>query len=71
MSHKAEQEKPLKKQCDCKGTSSGPRFIMPRFRQQFEHVNTNEVVRITGITGFVAMACDVCDTPWRAEGEKQ
>ena len=51
--------KTLKKACNCKGTSSGPRITMKNSSKNPE--------------GYVvdleehAMVCDVCDTPWVIE----
>ena len=48
----------LKKQCDCKGTSSGPRYV----NQTEEREG-----KIVWVTKYHRMVCDVCDKPWLRE----
>ena len=49
----------LSKQCNCRGTSSGPRIVTSR------QVEKNGAYTMT--VSFVEMACDVCDTPWKRQ----
>ena len=49
----------LFKQCDCNGTSSGPRVVASR------SVEKNGAY--TQTVSMVEMACDECDTPWERQ----
>ena len=51
------------KQCQCRGTSSGPRFTVPRISQQ---QNGSETL-YTAIVTFSMRVCDVCEMPWKLE----
>lgn len=44
----------LKKACQCKGSSSGPRLMFK------EHKREEEIAVFT----YAKMACDVCNKPW-------
>jgi hypothetical protein len=46
------------KDCDCKGTSSGPRQAI-----QFEPYVAGEPLRFTAT--WCRIVCDVCEKPWR------
>lgn len=50
------------KRCDCKGSSSGPRFISAYASQVFTQVSVSLEI--------AAKACDECDTPWEEIGEE-
>jgi hypothetical protein len=53
----------LRKQCKCKGTSSGPRFAMSPIKQIREGGN----FRFVSTAVYAPMVCDVCEKPWKYE----
>jgi hypothetical protein len=51
----------MRKKCQCKGTSSGPRYIVKAVPVEGGHACTVD---------YVYHACDVCDEPWIVYGKK-
>jgi hypothetical protein len=61
----------LKKQCSCRGTSSGPRMTKPSIERKVVIVDGEEYHQFIGKTAFADLVCDVCETPWKVTDEDQ
>jgi hypothetical protein len=57
--------KVLEKQCQCKGTHSGPRFYIRIEPGDIKWDRKYDNFTWRGTAGFADVVCDVCQTPWR------